>query len=213
MNLLLLFFSYFFIFCFYCCYFCCCFNSFNDQQRDSDVHSADYESSVTASSDQKSWEISCCVESDSRWQTQEIWVMKIIQRVTIWLALRLEVSFINWWMWCWFSYTTELSWAWWTLSVWSFNVSKATRKRMIEILSHLHWDSKLLLSVKIAVNVMSSETLKYQAWLVRVKQIHSQNYEMYENVYSCKTWSICIREIFTDNVKQQEHENRSCKTH
>ncbi len=192
--------------------FCLLLISQQDQQRDSDVRSADYKSSVTASSDQKSWKISCRVESDSRQQTQEIWVMKIIQRVTIWLALRLKVSLINWWMWCQSSYMTEHSWAWRTLSVWSFDVSRATRKRTIEVSPHLHWGSKLLLSVKIAVNVMSSETSRNQAWLVRVKQIHSQSYKMYENVYSCKTWLICIRKIFTDNVKQQERENRSCKT-
>ncbi len=184
-----------------------------DQQRDSDVRSADYESSVTASSDQKSWEISCRVEPGSRRQTQGIWVMKIIRRVTIWLALRLEVSLINWWMWCRSSYTTEHSWAWRTLSVWSFDVSRATRERTIEVSPHSHWGPKLLLSVKVAVNVMSPETSRNQAWLVRVKQIHSQSYEMYENVYSCKTWSICIREIFTDNAKQQKRENRSCETH
>ena len=44
------------------------------------------------------------------------------------------------------------------------------------------------------------------------KQIHDQNYKMYENIYSCKKWLIHVREIFTNNAKQQKHEKESCKT-
>ena len=56
------------------------------------------------------------------------------------------------------------------------------------------------------------ETSRNQAWLVRVGQIHGQGYEVYENIYSCKTRSVCMREIFTDNAKQQEHEKKSRET-
>ena len=91
-------------------------------------------------------------------------------------------------------------------------MGRATRERTIEVSLHSHWGPKLLLGVKVAVDVVSPETSRNQAWLVRVGQIHSQGYEVYGNVYSCKTWSVCIREIFTDNAKQQEHENRSCET-